>query len=28
LKLKNGTPVAINNSIQPADEANPNPPNE
>jgi membrane fusion protein (multidrug efflux system) len=28
LKLKNGTPVAINNSIQPANEANPNPPNE
>ena len=28
LKLKNGTPVTIDNSIQPSNDANPNPPNE
>jgi membrane fusion protein (multidrug efflux system) len=28
LKLRNGTPVAVNNSIQPPDSPNPNPPNE
>jgi membrane fusion protein (multidrug efflux system) len=28
LKLRNGTPVAINNTIQPPDSPNPNPPNE
>ena len=28
LKLRNGTPVAINNSVQPSNSPNPNPPNE
>ncbi|OYV39242.1 MAG: efflux transporter periplasmic adaptor subunit [Acidocella sp. 20-61-6] len=28
LKLRNGTPVAINNTIQPPNSPNPNPPNE
>lgn len=28
LKLRNGTPLAVNNSIQPSDSPNPNPPNE
>ncbi|MDE8345269.1 MAG: efflux RND transporter periplasmic adaptor subunit [Acidocella sp.] len=28
LKLRNNTPVAINNVVQPPDDANPNPPNE
>jgi len=28
LKLKNGAPVVINNSIEPTDDANPTPPNE
>lgn len=28
LKLRNGTPVAINNTIQPPNNPNPNPPNE
>ncbi len=28
LKLKNGTPVTVDNSIQPSNDANPNPPNE
>jgi membrane fusion protein (multidrug efflux system) len=28
LKLKNGAPIAVNNSIQPSNDANPNPPNE
>jgi membrane fusion protein (multidrug efflux system) len=28
MKLRNGSPVVINNSVQPTDEANPMPPNE
>lgn len=28
LKLRNGSPVVINNSVQPTDERSPNPPNE
>ncbi len=28
LKLRNGTPIAVNNSVQPPNNPNPNPPNE
>jgi membrane fusion protein (multidrug efflux system) len=28
MKLRNGSSVVINNSVQPTDEANPMPPNE
>ena len=28
LKLRNDTPVAVNNSVQPSNSPNPNPPNE
>ena len=28
VKLHNGSPVAVNNTIQPSNDPNPNPPNE